>query len=194
MEKWDHKLLRKEKAGIFNVEIIEVVHPITKKTKEFSRILSCDWVQVVAVTTNNEFLLVNQWRSGADVMSLEFPGGKIDEGEEPLEAAIRELREETGYKLTSKSVTQYLGGAYANPALRDNKQHHYLIMNVELDGPPQFDSFEYVEVVLREIQLARLQGFAQDLSTEMNNAMSVMGLLKALPAIQAAFPFPLEFV
>jgi 8-oxo-dGTP pyrophosphatase MutT (NUDIX family) len=62
-------------------------------------VLRCrDWCNVVAVTPEDEVILVWQYRFGTDGLSLEIPGGVIDQGEEPIVAAGRELLEETGYE------------------------------------------------------------------------------------------------
>jgi 8-oxo-dGTP pyrophosphatase MutT (NUDIX family) len=56
-----------------------------------------DYALVVAVTTGDDVVLTRQWKQGVRRFTLELPGGKIDNGETPAEAAVRELREETGY-------------------------------------------------------------------------------------------------
>src|SRR5258706_26378 len=57
-----------------------------------------DWVSVVPVTDDGNFVLVRQYRHGIDAPTLEVPGGIIDEGQDPAGAAIRELREENGFR------------------------------------------------------------------------------------------------
>ena len=81
-----------------------------------------DWVVVIAIHEGN-FVLVRQWRHGEDNLTLEFPGGVADPGEELEITAIRELEEETGYyanKLT------YLGPLYPTVAYSDEVIHMYL--------------------------------------------------------------------
>ena len=55
------------------------------------------WVNIIPLTPEGEVILVNQYRFGMEKNSLEIPGGMADDGEDAMEAAIRELKEETGY-------------------------------------------------------------------------------------------------
>jgi 8-oxo-dGDP phosphatase len=79
-----------------------------------------DWVQVVCLTSDDEILLVEQYRHAAAMTCLELPGGAIDAGETPLQGAQRELLEETG--IVGRDWVS-LGALAANPALQTNKIH-----------------------------------------------------------------------
>jgi ADP-ribose pyrophosphatase len=57
-----------------------------------------DSVAVLAFTSNDEVVLVRQYRPGPNAVLDELPGGMIDAGETPIDAARRELLEETGYR------------------------------------------------------------------------------------------------
>ena len=76
-----------------------------------------NWVNIIPITENNEVILVNQHRFGTEQLTLEIPGGMVDEGEDPMKAATRELAEETGY--TSSQIIE-IGRVEPNPALMSN--------------------------------------------------------------------------
>jgi len=142
-----HEVLNREKIKVnfFTVENMTVAHPSKKgKEKVYSIIHHPDWVNVVAETAEGNVILIDQWRAGTDEMSIEVPGGKVDEGEEPIEAGLRELKEETGYTATAESKIAYLGYVEANPAIQNNKMHYVYISNVEKTKDTNFDEFELV--------------------------------------------------
>ena len=60
-----------------------------------------DYAAVVATTVEGRAVLVRQYRPAVETVTLELPSGLVDPGESPVEAARRELREETGYDAPS---------------------------------------------------------------------------------------------
>lgn len=92
----------------------------------FYRIESPDWVNVVALTENEDLVMVRQFRQGSRKVTLEIPGGLVDPGESPEIAGARELLEETGYA-AGRLVD--LGSVNPNPALFPNR----VFMQVALD-------------------------------------------------------------
>ena len=99
-----------------------------------------DWVIVIA-EHNEKFLMVKQWRHGEAALSVEFPGGVIDKGEEPEVAARRELEEETGYK--AGKLTK-LGVVNPNPALFSNHVYFYLAEDLQETGKQCLDEDEFI--------------------------------------------------
>lgn len=104
-----------------------------------------NWANVVALTKNDEVVLVRQYRHGVRELSLEFPGGIVNDEENPLEGARRELMEETGY---SAGNMVEVGRIYPNPAIQENTLFCYLAVDVEPTGSQHFDETEEIEVHL----------------------------------------------
>jgi 8-oxo-dGTP pyrophosphatase MutT (NUDIX family) len=104
-----------------------------------------DWCNVVAITPDDRVVLVWQYRFGTGALSLEIPGGVIEAGEPPEQAARRELREETGYEAESLEPLLTLE---ANPALQANRCYTFLARGARPTGETGFDALEELETVL----------------------------------------------
>ena len=108
-----------------------------------------DEVMVCALTKKQEVVLIKQYRHGIKQTIIELPGGSVDKGESPLEAAKRELMEETGY--TSDTFIE-VGCASPNPAIYTNKIYSFLAIDVEQTGKQSADDAETVEVLLPPLE------------------------------------------
>jgi len=139
-----------------------------------------DWVNMVALTTENRFILVRQYRHGVREDVLEIPGGVIDPGEIPEEAARREMLEETGF---SFQTIELLASLYPNPATSNNRTFTYLLTGGLKVQDQHLDEQEEIEVVLvspAELkQLLFENRFGQALHTAaLFYALTRLGLLK----------------
>lgn len=101
-----------------------------------------DFVQIVPVNAEGHILIVRQYRHGPQVISTEVPGGLIDPGEEPIQAAERELLEETGCVADRFEAVTPL---YTNPARNTNSAHTFIAHNARIVQPPEQENTEHIE-------------------------------------------------
>lgn len=133
---------------IFDLRVDRAISPRTGEKHDFYIFESNEWVNIIPITKENEVVLIRQYRHGVGDIVLEIPGGIVEEEDTPLDAAVRELKEETGY---SPSEMVYLGMVHANPAFLNNRCHTYLALDCYPDGPQNLDEKEDIEVVLRPL-------------------------------------------
>lgn len=110
---------------------------------------SPEWVNVIPLTAANEVVLIRQYRHGAEEITLEIPGGMVDAGETPREAALRELAEETGF--VPREIVS-LGKSRPNPAIQNNWVHHFLALDCAKINETVFDSTESVVAELFDLK------------------------------------------
>lgn len=127
---------------VFRIKTDTSLSPRTNKAGQFYVIDTNDWVNVIPLTEQGEVVMIRQFRHGSKAVTLEIPGGLVDD-ETPEKAALRELLEETGYQ--GDSVT-YLGSTNPNPAIFNNLCHTYLVRNVRRISPINLDDDEDIEV------------------------------------------------
>jgi len=126
--------------------------PASSELKTFSVIDAADWAIIVPVIDGprgRQFVMVWQWRHGVRGLSLEFPGGVFEPGENPAQAAARELQEETGYK---PGKIEKIGEFSPNPAIMSNRVHFFLAEDLIAIGKQNLDEDEYIEVALADVE------------------------------------------
>ncbi|MCQ2597104.1 MAG: NUDIX hydrolase [Treponema sp.] len=142
----DEKLIWNEKSS--RIVLKTVVFDVTERHSVSADGLEGDYIvcnardwAIVIPELEDDFLMVKQWRHGEKALSVEFPGGVIDAGEDPDIAAGRELLEETGYK--AGKLTK-LASFNPNPALFSNHVHVYLAKDLTKVSEQDLDEDEYV--------------------------------------------------
>jgi|SRR3989339_936124 len=103
-------------------------------------------VAVVAETESGDLVLNKEYRHPTKKWLYGCPGGTIDPGESPIEAAKRELLEETGYTAAS---FKHLGSAYPFPANSPQRIHYVLAKGVKLTHPTAHEPFELIQVEVK---------------------------------------------
>ena len=114
------------------------------KEGDFFVIETNDWVNVLAITSDKEIVLVRQFRYGTEKYSLEPPGGVVEKGEDPIIAGERELEEETGYAGNNPKI---IGNVFPNSAIMANRCHFVLVNDVQKVKKVHFDEHEELETV-----------------------------------------------
>lgn len=115
-----------------------------------------DWVNVIAITSEGQFVMERQYRHGLRQTCFEIVAGVIEKGETPLDAARRELQEETGYAGGEWRELMVLS---PNSSTVTNLTYCYIATGVEKISEQNLDRTEDIEVyALSEEEVRRLLG------------------------------------
>ena len=149
IEIWPEVARRVAYAGrIFTIRQDRRRSPGTGREHGFDVLEASDWVNVVALTGAGRVLLIRQYRAGTDEITTEIPGGTVDGGETPRQAAERELEEETGYRSSDWTL---IGRVEPNPAFQTNTTWTFLARNAAPASAQHFDETEVIEVEERPL-------------------------------------------
>jgi 8-oxo-dGTP pyrophosphatase MutT (NUDIX family) len=134
-----------------------------------------DFALVAAVSDADELVLVRQWKQGIRAVTLELPGGVVDD-EEPAEAAARELAEETGFACAE---LRPLGSGALDPSKETTRVHLFAGVGAVRTGEQRLDENEEIEVVL--VPVGEVRGLLAH--GEVDAPTSVAGIYLALDAL-----------
>ncbi len=159
---FDGKIIKvkKDKAELENGEIVNrelVIHP--------------GGVCIIAVTDENEILMVKQFRYPFQTVLTELPAGKLEFGEDHREAGLRELKEETG---ATCEKFEYLGVCYPSVAYLTEKIHMYLATGLSFDKQ-HLDDDEFLDVIKVKLDDA----VEMVMNNELPDAKTQCAILKA---------------
>jgi ADP-ribose pyrophosphatase len=140
-----------EEYRMFRIRRDWVRSPRDGTEHRFDIIEAADAVSVIALTEEDEVVLVEQFRLARREVTLELPGGIIEDSQGAEEAALRELREETGY---TAGRTEHLGIITLNPSRETTRVHVVRALGCRLAGEKELDPGEDTQVRhIREDQL-----------------------------------------
>lgn len=155
---------------IFTIEKSDTRSRDNRRSAAVYRVAAPDWVNVVAVTADKKVLIIRQFRHGIQQLTQEIPGGMVDPGETPMEAAIRELLEETGYV---SDRWEPCGVVAPNPAFMTNLMHTFVAWDVHPVAGQDLDENEQIDVQL--VALTDIAGLLR--SGAINHALVVGAFL-----------------
>lgn len=168
MHRFEEKTITTKKifeGNIIDVQLDEVKLP-NGETAERELVYHPGAVAVIPITSDNKIVLVEQYRKPLERTLIEIPAGKLEENENPLTAAVRELEEETGYTTTNLSqVTSF----YTSPGFANELVYVYITNDlIKMENPPAGDDDEFVEIMevtLEEAKKLVEEGRIQDAKT-----------------------------
>jgi ADP-ribose pyrophosphatase len=156
---------------IFNVRYDFVENPRNGRQSRATILETPDWVDIVPINPEGKIVMVDQFRFGVAAVTTEIPAGIIEAVETPLDAAKRELLEETGY--TSTDWVD-LGWVEPNSAFQDNHCHQWLARDARLTETPDLDEGELIAV-----RLLTLDEIRQEIAAgRIRNSLALLALSK----------------
>lgn len=155
---------------LFRVRFDWMINPRNGHEEKMILLEGGDSVQIVAENDEGEILLIRQYRFGLADYIYELPGGLIDPGEVPIDAAPRELQEETGFEAQS---WRPIGNNPSNPVFMEAHIYHFAASGLTQVGGAELDAGEDIEWELRPREEVK----AMLLNGEIRHPHTVCGLL-----------------
>ncbi len=173
MSKWkvlSSEIIEKNKWLTVRKDCCET--PSGQKVEDYYVVEIPDVCCTVALTKEKNILFVKEYKHGVQQEILQLPCGYIDKGEKPLEAAQRELLEETGYATAQWTS---LGRFAGSPGKLNHYYHFFLAENVEKVQEPQMDLIESVQVFIYNLEEAekRIHKEPMDVITPMGFFLAI---------------------
>ena len=164
------------KAHAFDVLKVHYRLP-DQRERAYDLVDHVDAVTIVPVNLQGEILFVKQYRVGAQSELLELPAGVLDEGETPMQTALRELREETG--MAARQMIP-LGGFYMTPGYSNEYMSIFLAYDL-YTAPMRQDADEFINLVCLPIN----EAYASAKSGAIIDGKSIASLFLAQERIAA---------
>lgn len=133
-------------SGYFDMQIDQLQLPHGPKRPYTILNVKAHAAAIVAKTPDGKFIINKEYRHPTGKWLLSCPGGRMDPGESPVEAARRELLEETGYAGDNPIL---LGAAFPFAGVTDQLIHYILIQNAVYKQPPALEPFELIHTELK---------------------------------------------
>ena len=162
-------------GSVFNVAKVHLLLP-NGKERNYDLVEHGDSVTIVPVDDHKNIYFVTQHRVGADGLLLELPAGVLEEGENPLVSARRELREEIGM---DAEELKSLGGFYLAPGYTDEYMTIFLAMGL-YPSPLEPDEDEFLNLVTMSVDSV----YQKALAGEIQDGKTLAALLLAMPFLK----------
>ncbi len=131
--------------------------PSGVEMEDFYIVETNDWINVIAIIEDGHFIIEEQYRHGAQRVCFELPAGNVADDENPLEAAKRELLEETGY---ADGDWIYFGQYIPNTSGMSNTCYTFIAKSVKKIQEPKREKTEDIKIHL--VTLSEVEQLLKD--------------------------------